>query len=1281
MNQDQLNRLSQYLTEFRLKGEWWVLGADEAFQKRLECSAPEQKVRGKPLVGQADLVACSILLIDSASGEGGSTDLVEDLFSRRETHPLVVLMPEAQDEPLRRQLEVLGYLDPELVDCEGVTVEIFQHAELDYKRHFDVAGYWEQRYRSGRNSGAGSYGRLARFKARFLNRFVKEFGVQSVIELGCGDGAQLALAEYPRYHGLDISSTVVAECESRFADDVKKSFSVYQPEAFDLDANKADLALSLDVIYHLSNDEVYRSYLRDLFGSAKRFVVIYSNSDTAKLAGVDESAGYVRFRNFLTDVESWHPDWQLISATPNRFPYSALKPAETSFADFYVFAASGECRHKASDSHKLLDRMALWKVLNSITITDENLLEQKQEIARNYKEQKKQSAEQFDQMQRLESHLKELEHREAASATNADHSLQCIGSKLDLISSSLRTEDDARKQDSEFQRESLLRLEERIDCLESQTARLNEVLGKERSRALAATEERMLQALSQMLEAGRSDVAQNSEMLRKALATAELALEQASVQSANHQTRVMMLEESMSYQIGNAIVDAVKYPGFNTLRLPVRLVRLLRRKPRDYRDKQRAARQQSQDALQEVRSAIVESRRSQGTPWHFHVGVSNKASWYSIKVPRGAAVNVVTQLTRKGSAQTPGREVVLLVECRNDQGKRIQGAFAQMPYSERLKSYFKYVPESDQPVNIMAFEPPAGTSEILIGVRNFCPGPDARYTLSRLAITAGAGTWAEPVFLATTHSDTSQGMFNPPSRDVQELSIRGWPAPDGGSKPIVLGVMDEFTETCFGPNVGLLKPRPDNWYALAQKYPPEMVFVESAWKGNGGSWQYRVGSYNYSPGDEVSQMFQWARKQGIPSIFWNKEDPVHHDKFMAAAGRAEHIFTTDQKMVESYKQQTGNASVHALPFAAQPALHKPAALGGRVAACCFAGSWYGDRHAARGEAMKWLLDAALPFDLHIYDRNHGTGNFEFPGRFRDCIRGGLPYRELCHQYRQYRVFLNVNSVTDSPTMLSRRVFELLASGTPVISTPALGIESVFDEQAVWLVETPAQAREATDTLLNDDKEWRRRSLAGIREVFSRHTYAHRINQIFEIVGISQRKEVDPRVLVLATVDSDQMVDELVHFVDQQSYQNFVVGVSSHDEYRLPENLPEKLLRIESPEMFEVLVNQQRVGVVGDWSLNLEYGQHYLRDLVNAMAYAPDAQGWGKSLEVDVFGFGATSHSSASFWLPEAYRSYKRRVKSGEGEVASADLFVIDASEIRRRAENMRISNGQADDRS
>ena len=51
--------------------------------------------------------------------------------------------------------------------------------------------YWNERYSSGGNSGTGSYGELAFYKADFINKFIDANQILSVVEFGCGDGNQL----------------------------------------------------------------------------------------------------------------------------------------------------------------------------------------------------------------------------------------------------------------------------------------------------------------------------------------------------------------------------------------------------------------------------------------------------------------------------------------------------------------------------------------------------------------------------------------------------------------------------------------------------------------------------------------------------------------------------------------------------------------------------------------------------------------------------------------------------------------------------------------------------------------------------------------------------------------------------------------------------------------------------------------------------------------------------------------------------------------------------------
>jgi SAM-dependent methyltransferase len=193
---------------------------------------------------------------------------------------------------------------------------------------FRSTAYWENRYRAGGNSGAGSYNRLAEFKARFLNGFVEAKDIGSVIEFGCGDGNQLTLARYPSYVGVDVSNTALAQCRTRFATDHDKQF-VHATMA---DGRRAELALSLDVIFHLVEDHIFEGYMRDLFGAADRYVIVYaSNKDEP------HSAQHVRHRQFTKWVAAHAPDWLLEQTVPNAHPFDAADPDNTSFADFYVF--------------------------------------------------------------------------------------------------------------------------------------------------------------------------------------------------------------------------------------------------------------------------------------------------------------------------------------------------------------------------------------------------------------------------------------------------------------------------------------------------------------------------------------------------------------------------------------------------------------------------------------------------------------------------------------------------------------------------------------------------------------------------------------------------------------------------------------------------------------------------------------------------------------------------------------------------------------------------------
>ena len=192
------------------------------------------------------------------------------------------------------------------------------------------APYWESVYRQGGTSGPGSYGRLARFKAETLNQFVQAKDIQRVIEFGCGDGAQLRLARYPQYVGVDVAAESVARCTSLFAQDPTKRF--YHLDKLPGDIGEFDLAISLDVIYHLVENSVFDVYMRRLFNSSRRYVVVYSSNHDALTP-----APHVRHRKFTTWIAKNATAWKQHGFVANRFPSDPAQPEETSFSDFYIF--------------------------------------------------------------------------------------------------------------------------------------------------------------------------------------------------------------------------------------------------------------------------------------------------------------------------------------------------------------------------------------------------------------------------------------------------------------------------------------------------------------------------------------------------------------------------------------------------------------------------------------------------------------------------------------------------------------------------------------------------------------------------------------------------------------------------------------------------------------------------------------------------------------------------------------------------------------------------------
>jgi SAM-dependent methyltransferase len=194
--------------------------------------------------------------------------------------------------------------------------------------NFQSSKYWENRYKSGRNSGAGSYNLIANYKANFINSFIKAHDINNLLDFGCGDGNQADYIKVATYLGVDISKTAIEICKRKFINDLNRRFLLYSGEPINKDTIlefKADLIISLDVIYHLVEDDIFKKYISDLFEFSKKYVIIFSTD-------IDEICSHHhKNRRFTGYIEKKIDNWALVEKIIN--PYKGLDSA----ADFFIY--------------------------------------------------------------------------------------------------------------------------------------------------------------------------------------------------------------------------------------------------------------------------------------------------------------------------------------------------------------------------------------------------------------------------------------------------------------------------------------------------------------------------------------------------------------------------------------------------------------------------------------------------------------------------------------------------------------------------------------------------------------------------------------------------------------------------------------------------------------------------------------------------------------------------------------------------------------------------------
>ena len=414
-------------------------------------------------------------------------------------------------------------------------------------------------------------------------------------------------------------------------------------------------------------------------------------------------------------------------------------------------------------------------------------------------------------------------------------------------------------------------------------------------------------------------------------------------------------------------------------------------------------------------------------------------------------------------------------------------------------------------------------------------------------------------------------------------------------------IMDEFTFSSFQPECSLHQLTPGNWKAEIEASKPDLLFIESAWRGKDELWGSKVGHTS----TEVQGIVDWCRWKKVPTVFWNKEDPIHFETFLSTAKLFDFVFTTDIDCIHRYKAALGHDRVYLLPFACQPAISHPIETHHRKDAFCFAGAYY-VRYPERTRDLGDFVTQLPGFrPVEIYDRNYGKNdpNYQFPPKYQPYIVGTLPFGEIDKAYKGYRYAINLNSIKQSQTMFARRVYELLASNTITVSNFSQGLRLLFGDLVITSDSGTELVRRLNQVAGNEEHS-RKLRLAGLRKVMKEHTYGQRLSYIVSKVSGKPIEQSLVHITVLAYAASHAALERLEAHYRRQRYANssfYVVlgdGIvpSANEDFRV------HFIRTDQASKMTVGGLDRKTDLIAGMVSEDYYGPNYLQDIALATCY-------------------------------------------------------------------------------
>jgi len=243
------------------------------------------------------------------------------------------------------------------------------------------------------------------------------------------------------------------------------------------------------------------------------------------------------------------------------------------------------------------------------------------------------------------------------------------------------------------------------------------------------------------------------------------------------------------------------------------------------------------------------------------------------------------------------------------------------------------------------------------------------------------------------------------------------------------------------------------------------------------------------------ETIKWFKQEiGAKTALWYPDDPRFFKSLVKhIAPSYDHVFTASEKAIEMYRD-IGCESVHFLPFACEPTVHKRVNLTkSETVAYNSDVIFVGTYTPRRARLIKALEGAGINIKVYgPYWRLFKRGN---------NVYNGIYGTEMVKAFNAAKIVLNIHVEDDLPYKVNMRTFEATGCGSFLLTDKSYGLEKMFIYGSELVCyEDEKELTELAKYYLEHGDECIKIGERGRERAYREHTYEERVKKLLRLFG-------------------------------------------------------------------------------------------------------------------------------------------------------------------------------------